>query len=220
MSSVTSSNCEGIKEWQLDGQGPRVQGSKPHRMIKDHESVNFWDGHQSVNWPTQFFIPSTGVDILQSTWATWAYTTMGLSYTHIHTYSNTPFNSRWIINIEFENIKIMLFSSLRAFVKKSASWSSDGTYSRWIVCCWQWECVKDASIPICFVSGSFVIWIAVVLSQKWMWVHHKRHLDQPITNAADVVVSSAQSSAPALERDTVVCFFDFHAMREVPRKTQ
>ena len=43
------------------------------------------------------------------------------------------------------------------------------------------------------------------------------HLSQ-ITSA--VVVARALSSASALERDTALCFFDFHAVGEVPMKMQ
>jgi len=88
--------------------------------------------------------------------------------------------------------------------------------------------VKKASTPICLVNscltGSFAIWIAAVLSQR-MVVGASHETPRSANNQqsqtiSEVVVASALSSASALERDTAVCFLDFHAIREVPRKRQ
>jgi hypothetical protein len=96
------------------------------------------------------------------------------------------------------------------------------------VFCWQWDRVKEASTPICFVSscfiGSLAIYIAPVLSQRRgvgasqetpkSANSHRSHI------ISEVVVASARSSASVLDRETADCFLDFHARGEDPRKIQ
>ena len=119
-------------------------------------------------------------------------------------------------------------SRVCALVKKSASCNSEGTYWRAIVFWWQWDRVKDASTPICLVSscftGSLAIWMAQVLSQRrGVGVSQETpksassHRSQTISA---VVIARAWSSASVLERETAVCFLDFHASGEEPRRMQ
>jgi len=117
-------------------------------------------------------------------------------------------------------------SRVCALVKKSATCNSDGTYWRAIVCCWQWDRVKEASTPICFVSscftGSFAICMAPVLSQR-RGVGVSQEIPRSASNHRshtiyEVVVASARSSAFVLDRDIVDCFLDFHTRGEEPRR--
>jgi len=115
-----------------------------------------------------------------------------------------------------------------AFVKKSATCSSEGTYWRSIVFWWQWDRVNEASTPICFVSscftGSCAICMALVLSQR-RGVGPSQEIPKSANNhrnhiISEVVVARARSSASVLDRDTAACFLDFHAIGEEPRKIQ
>ena len=67
--------------------------------------------------------------------------------------------------------------------------------------------------------GLFANRIALILSERrGVELSHASNYLSRIISA--VLVARALSSALALERDTALCFFDFHAMGEVPIKMQ
>lgn len=74
------------------------------------------------------------------------------------------------------------------------------------------------------LTGFEAIWIALVLSQndevgcERTTPRSASSQRSHITSA--VVVARARNSASALEREIAVCFFDFQARREDPRKIQ
>ena len=120
-------------------------------------------------------------------------------------------------------------SRVCALVKKLANCSSEGTYWRSMVCCWQWDRVKKASTPICFVSLCFVHRIIGNLDGSSVITRRGVATSQKIPKTANnhrshtiskVVVASARSSASVLEQDTAACFLDFHAIGEEPRRIQ
>jgi hypothetical protein len=115
-----------------------------------------------------------------------------------------------------------------AFVKKSTSCNSEGTYWRAMVFWWQWDLVNETSTPMCFVSsrftGSWQICIAPVLSQRRSVGESQETprsaKSQRIQIISAVVVARARSSASVLDLDTAACFLDFQATGDDPRRIQ